>query len=87
MENTERLTPPQQFYSLFKTNKEDKDILAQAKTEQDKLLIALFKKERVLDIIRHFVLFELDKGITIKKVTKIPTNKSHQQNYRTFASW
>lgn len=64
------INSPQQFYSVFKTNKEDKDILAQAKTEQDKLLIALFKKERVLDIIRHFVLFELDEGITIKKLPR-----------------
>lgn len=64
------INSPQQFYSVFKTNKEDKDILAQAKTEQDKLLIALFKKERVLDIIRHFVLFELDEGVTIKKLPR-----------------
>ncbi len=64
------INSPQQFYSVFKTNKEDTDILAKAKTEQDKLLIALFKKERVLDIIRHFVLFELDEGITIKKLPR-----------------
>ena len=61
---------PQQFYSVFKTSKEDTEIINQAKKEQDKLLIALFKKERVLDIIRHFVLFELDEGSTIKKLPR-----------------
>ncbi len=61
---------PQAFYSVFKTSKEDLEIVKQAKTEQDKLLIALFKKERLLDIIRHFVLFELDEGLTIKKLPR-----------------
>lgn len=64
------ISSPQPFYSVFKTNKDDTEILIQSKTEQDKLLIALFKKERVLDIIRHFVLFELDEGITIKKLPR-----------------
>lgn len=64
------INSPQQFYSVFKTGKEDKEIIDQATKEQDKLLIALFKKERVLDIIRHFVLFELDEGITIKKLPR-----------------
>ncbi|CAH8283082.1 type I restriction enzyme R subunit [Mariniflexile fucanivorans] len=64
------INAPQQFYSVFKTSKDDIDILAQATTEQDKLLIALFKKERVLDMIRHFVLFELDEGMTIKKLPR-----------------
>jgi type I restriction enzyme R subunit len=64
------IASPQAFYSVFKTSKEDTDIISQAKTEQDKLLIALFKKERLLDIIRHFVLFELDEGITIKKLPR-----------------
>ncbi|WP_319482892.1 type I restriction endonuclease [uncultured Draconibacterium sp.] len=61
---------PQQFYSVFKTSKEDTEILKQAKREQDKLILALFQKERLLDIIRHFVLFELDEGITIKKLPR-----------------
>jgi len=64
------INSPQQFYSVFKTGEEDKEIIDQAKKEQDKLLIALFKKERVLDIIRHFVLFELEEGITIKKLPR-----------------
>jgi type I restriction enzyme R subunit len=64
------INSPQQFFSVFKTSEEDKDIVEHAKKEQDKLLIALFKKERVLDMIRHFVLFELDEGRTIKKLPR-----------------
>jgi len=64
------INSPQQFFSVFKTSEEDKDIIEQAKKEQDKLLIALFKKDRVLDMIRHFVLFELDEGRTIKKLPR-----------------
>jgi type I restriction enzyme R subunit len=64
------INSPQQFYSVFKTGDEYKDIIEQAKKEQDKLIIALFKKERVLDLIRHFVLFELDEGRTIKKLPR-----------------
>ncbi|WP_427873516.1 type I restriction endonuclease subunit R [Flavobacterium sp. MMS24-S5] len=62
---------PQQFFSVFRTNKEDNfDLLGDNPTEQDKLLYSIFQKERVLDIIRHFVLFELDEGITIKKLPR-----------------
>ena len=64
------INSPQQFYSVFKTSKDDTEIIAQAQREQDKLLLALFKKERLLDIIRHFVLFELDEGRTIKKLPR-----------------
>jgi len=61
---------PQQFYSFFKTIEEDQDILSLVQKEQDKLILALFKKERLLDFIRHFVLFELDEGVTIKKLPR-----------------
>jgi type I restriction enzyme R subunit len=64
------INSPQQFYSVFKTSKEDTDIINQAKKDQDKLIIALFKKERVLDIIRHFVLFEVEEGRTVKKLPR-----------------
>lgn len=77
------INSPQQFYSVFRTNKEDQDILDLAKTEQDKLLIALFKKDRLLDLIRNFVLFELDEGVTIKKLPRYQqiraTNKTIQR--------
>lgn len=64
------ITAPQQFYSVFKTSKDEKNLFEQAKTEQDILLMALFSKERLLDIIRHFILFELDEGVTIKKLPR-----------------
>ncbi|TVZ13950.1 type I restriction endonuclease subunit R [Maribacter sp. MAR_2009_72] len=64
------INSPQQFYSVFRTSKEDTDIINQAQKDQDKLIIALFKKERLLDIIRHFVLFELEEGSTIKKLPR-----------------
>ena len=64
------INSPQQFYSVFKTSKTDTDIIEQAKKEQDKLIIALFKKDRILDFIRHFVLFELDEGMTLKKLPR-----------------
>lgn len=64
------INSPKPFYSVFKTKKEDLEIIEQAKKEQDKLLIALFKKERLLDLIRHFVLFELEEGITLKKLPR-----------------
>ncbi len=64
------INAPQKFYSVFKTSKEDTEIINQAKKDQDKLILALFKKERVLDIIRHFVLFELEEGSTLKKLPR-----------------
>ncbi len=65
------INSPQQFYSVFRTNKDDNlDFLGTKPTEQDKLLYCIFQKERVLDIIRHFVLFELDEGIKIKKLPR-----------------
>jgi len=78
------IASPQQFYSVFKTNKEDNlDLLGSKPTEQDKLLYSIFQKERVLDIIRHFVLFELDEGRTIKKLPRYQqiraTNKTIQR--------
>ena len=61
---------PQQFYSVFKPSKDDTEITSIAKNKQDELLIALFKKERLLDTIRNFVLFEVEEGITIKKLPR-----------------
>lgn len=62
---------PQQFYSYFKTSEEDElSESGETPTEQDKLLYSIFRKDRVLDIIRHFVLFELEEGRTIKKLPR-----------------
>lgn len=65
------INAPQPFYSVFKNHKtDDLSFLGPAPTEQDKLLYALFRKDRLLDIIRHFVLFELDEGSTLKKLPR-----------------
>jgi type I restriction enzyme R subunit len=65
------INAPQQFYSVFKTSKGDSfQALGDSPKAQSKLIYALFKKERVLDIIRHFVLFELSEGITVKKLPR-----------------
>ncbi len=63
---------PQAFYSYYKSknNPELEALLGQKPTEQDKLLYNLFQKERLLDIVRHFVIFELDEGRTIKKLPR-----------------
>jgi type I restriction enzyme R subunit len=59
----------QQFYSVFKSS--DKDSLPDyIRSEQDKLIYNLFAKEQFLDIIRHFVLYELDEGRIIKKLPR-----------------
>ena len=65
------INAPQQFYSVFKPSKDDDlSFLGEHPKEQDILLYSLFRKERVLDVIRHFVLFELDEGRTIKKLPR-----------------
>ncbi len=65
------INAPQQFFSKFKVTEEDDiSFLGDNPTEQDILIYSVFRKERVLDIIRHFVLFELDEGRTIKKLPR-----------------
>lgn len=65
------INAPQSFYSVFKNHKtDDLSFLGPEPTEQNKLLYALFRKDRLLDIIRHFVLFELDEGSTLKKLPR-----------------
>ena len=65
------INAPQQFYSVFKTTKDDDlTLLGNEPSEQDILLYSIFRKDRVLDIIRHFILFELDEGRTIKKLPR-----------------
>ena len=59
----------QQFYSVFKSSAKE-NLPNFIHSEQDKLIYNLFAKEQFLDIIRHFVLFELDEGRTIKKLPR-----------------
>ena len=56
---------------MFRTKKDDDiSFLGSNPTEQDKLIYFIFSKEKLLDIIRHFVIFELDEGKTIKKLPR-----------------
>lgn len=63
---------PQAYYSVFKTKEVTTltELLGREPNEQDKLIFSLFQPERILDIIRHFVIFELDEGRTIKKLPR-----------------
>lgn len=62
------IASPQAFFSVFRTKRGEE--VPGITTEQDKLIYHLFRKERILDIIRHFVLFELDEGRTVKKLPR-----------------
>ncbi len=62
---------PQKFYSVFKTHKDDDlSFLGAKPSEQDKLIYSIFNKEQVLDLIRHFIIFESDEGRTVKKLPR-----------------
>ncbi|MBI9065404.1 MAG: type I restriction endonuclease subunit R [Marinilabiliaceae bacterium] len=63
------INAPQQFYSVYRTKEADQ-LPGYLQTEQAKLIYSLFRKERLLDIIRNFVIFELDEGRIIKKLPR-----------------
>ena len=60
---------PPAFYSVFKTSKNEAAVSGVV-TEQDKLMYSLFEKSKLLDIIRHFVIYEVEDGRTIKKLPR-----------------
>jgi type I restriction enzyme R subunit len=61
----------QKFYSVYRTNQEDDiSFLGDEPSAQDIMLYSIFERERLLDIIRHFVIFELDEGKVIKKLPR-----------------
>ncbi len=62
------ISSPATFYSVFKTTADE--TLPFVNSEQDKLIYSLFKKENLLDLIRHFVIFELEEGRTVKKLPR-----------------
>lgn len=65
------LDAPQKFYSVYRPAKdEDLTFLGEKYTPQDVLLYAIFRKERLLDIIRHYVIFETEEGKTVKKLPR-----------------
>lgn len=64
---------PKPFYSHFRAADEPElvALLGGSKpTQQDRLLYNLFEPTRLLDIVRHFVLFELEEGRTVKKLPR-----------------
>lgn len=62
---------PQKYYSAYKAAKdEDLSFLGTNPSKQDILIYNIFSKERLLDIIRHFVIFETEEGSTIKKLPR-----------------
>lgn len=65
------INAPQQFYSYYKTHKDD-DLraLGEHPKKQAILLYFLFRKDRLLDLIRHFVLFEREDNRIIKKLPR-----------------
>ncbi|MFK7907187.1 MAG: type I restriction endonuclease subunit R, partial [Chitinophagales bacterium] len=55
---------PQKFYSVFKQKN------AEGMKQQAILIANLLAKERLLDILRHFIIFETDEGRTLKKLPR-----------------
>jgi type I restriction enzyme R subunit len=80
---------PASAFSFYKSEDTTElyQLLGAKPKEQDILLYNLFRKESLLDIIRHFVVFELEEGTTIKKLPRYQqiraTNKTIEklQNY------
>ncbi|MEO1410137.1 MAG: type I restriction endonuclease [Bacteroidota bacterium] len=65
------LAAPKAFYSVAKFRPEEwPEGLGAAPTEQDQLLYYLFEPRRLLELIRHFVLFERAEGQLIKKLPR-----------------
>ncbi|MBM09758.1 type I restriction endonuclease subunit R [Leeuwenhoekiella blandensis] len=65
------INAPKQFYSVYKPHQEeDLSFIGEHPSRQDILLYSIFNKERLLDIIRHFVIFENDQGQIIKKLPR-----------------
>ena len=65
------INAPQKFYSVYKPGKdEDLSALGTKPSQQDILIYSLFQKDKILDLVRNFVIFELDEGRTIKKLPR-----------------
>ena len=78
------INAPKQFYSVYKPHQEeDLSFIGEHPSRQDILLYSIFRKERLLDVIRHFVIFENDQGQIIKKLPRYQqlraTNKTIQR--------
>lgn len=62
------INAPKTFYSVYRIKKEEE--IPGITTAQDTLVYHLFRKDILLDIIRHFVIYELDEGRKIKKLPR-----------------
>ncbi|MDO7850403.1 type I restriction endonuclease subunit R [Hymenobacter convexus] len=78
---------PQPFYSRFRAPDDEPELLAlldgAKPTAQDKLLFHLFEPTRLLDLMRHFVLFELEEGGHVVK--KLPRYQQVRAVNKTIA--
>lgn len=59
-------------YSLYNTkdNHDLAELTGKQPTNQDILIYNLFRKDKMLDLIRHFVIFELEENRTVKKLPR-----------------
>ncbi|WP_044211491.1 type I restriction endonuclease subunit R [Flammeovirga sp. OC4] len=66
------INAPSQFYSRYRVNDETEveKFLGREVSEQDIMLYYLFRKDRFLDLFKHFTIFELEDGKTIKKLPR-----------------
>jgi type I restriction enzyme R subunit len=73
-------------YSFYrnKDTAELQALLNDTPTEQDILIYNLFKKDLLVDLIRHFVIYELDEGRTIKKLPRYPQIRATNKAIRKF---
>lgn len=73
-------------YSFYRTrNTADLEaLIGRTPDEQDILIYHLFKKENLLDLIRHFVIYELDEGKTIKKLPRYPQIRAANKAIKKF---
>lgn len=78
---------PQPFYSKFRAPDDEPELLAvldgATPTAQDTLLFHLFEPTRLLDLVRHFVLFELEEGGQVVK--KLPRYQQVRAVNKTIA--
>lgn len=59
-------------YSVFKSNDNEKveELIDRSLINQDIMLYNLFRKDRLLDIVRNFTIFETSEGTTVKKLPR-----------------
>ncbi len=76
------------YYSNYRDKNIDAlaSLIENTPTKQDILLWNLFRKERLLDIIKNFVVFEKSEGRTIKKLPRYPQLRATNKTIEKLAS-